>query len=91
MNKLLIGSAVGGLLCSAACSPVPVKLVGEVDVQVITQKIEAAPSSEKSVTDVTFERVVRKVDICPKLGASLVNTEVSGRSKICYYVAEKEA
>ena len=91
MNKLLISIAVGALLCSAACSPVPVKFGGEVDIQVYTQKIEAAPSSVKSVTDVTFERVVRKTDICPKLGASLVNTEVSGRNKICYYIAEKEA
>lgn len=90
MKKLIIGGAVSALLLNAACTSVPIKLSGEVAARVSTQKTEFVTSPSEPVMSVTLERVVRKSDSCPQLKAALVNTEVSGVNKICYYITEKE-
>ena len=90
MSRHFICSAVAVVGLSAACTPVPVELSGEIDVNVSGPKEVANDERAKSVTNVTMQRVVGELATCPKLNASLVNTEVSGGTKICYYIAEKE-
>jgi hypothetical protein len=90
MGKGVICSVVAVVGLIAACAPVPVKLSGEVDINVNTRKKDAAVSPVKPFTNATIERVVGAADKCPKLGASLVNSEVSDRTKICYYITEQE-
>ena len=90
MSKHFICSAVAVVGLSAACTPVPVELSGEIDINVSGPTVVSNEERAKSVTNVTLERVVGGSAKCPKLNASLVNTEVSGGTKICYYIAEKE-
>lgn len=90
MNRRFIFSSVAVVVLTAACTPVPVKLSGEIDVNVNTSKADTTLGTVKSVTSVTIERVVGELDKCPKLDAPLVNTEASGGTKICYYITEQE-
>lgn len=90
MSRRFICSAVALIGLCAACTPVPVELSGEVDVNVSGPKTVVIDRPVASVTNVTIERVVGELDKCPSLNASLVNTEVSGGTKICYYIIEKE-